>query len=171
MLSHIQKDKTYLDRPCFSDEATFHVFGIVNRYNCYIWGSENLHDINEHGQDSLKVVWCALMKNEPISSFFGENPVVTNDTFLAMGCLSVGTVFHLDGAPNHFSHHVHAFLDRELPVHWIGRGGSFPWLQSQDLTPMDFFFWEFVKDTVYCEKMQNMNEQCDNHQSCRVSYQ
>jgi len=26
------------------------------------------------------------------------------------------------------------------------------------LTPLDFFFWEVCKDTVYHEKMQNVNE-------------
>jgi len=38
----------------------------------------------------------------------------------------VGTVFQLHGAPPHFSCHVHAFLDREFPDHWIGRGDPFP---------------------------------------------
>jgi len=37
----------------------------------------------------------------------------------------VGTVFQLDGAPPHFFCHVCAFLDREFPDPWIGRGGRF----------------------------------------------
>jgi len=39
----------------------------------------------------------------------------------------VGTVFQLDGAPLHFFHCVSAFLDREFPDHWIGRGRPIPW--------------------------------------------
>jgi len=30
-----------------------------------------------------------------------------------------------------------------------------------DLTPLDFLFWGVVRDIVYREKMQNVNELCD----------
>jgi hypothetical protein len=30
-----------------------------------------------------------------------------------------------------------------------------------DLTPLDFFFWGFVKNTAYFEKVRNVNELCD----------
>jgi len=36
MLSHIEKDETYFDELCYSDE-TFHVHGTVNRHNCHVW--------------------------------------------------------------------------------------------------------------------------------------
>jgi hypothetical protein len=32
---------------------------------------------------------------------------------------------------------------------------------SPELTPLDIFFCGFVKDIVYCERMQNVNELCD----------
>jgi hypothetical protein len=93
-------------------------------------------------------------------------PVVTGDTFPAMvensglHHMIVGTVFHLclDGVPLHFSHRVCAFLDREFPDHWTGRVGPIPWpFHSPHLTPLDFF-WGFLKDIVYHEKVQNVNE-------------
>jgi hypothetical protein len=34
-----------------------------------------------------------------------------------------------------------------------------------------FFVWGFVEDTVYHEKVQNVNELHDNCQSCRAFYQ
>jgi hypothetical protein len=90
---------------------------------------------------------------------------MTGDTFLttientALYHVPVGTVFQLDGAPPHFSHHVHAFLEGEFPDHWIGRRRSISWSPcSPDVAPLDFFFWGFVKDIVYCEKVQNVNE-------------
>jgi hypothetical protein len=68
-------------------------------------------------------------------------------------------VLQLGGVLPHFSHHVHAFLDREFPDHWIGRGETILWPpHSPDLTPLDFFSCGFVKDTIYCEKLQNVNE-------------
>jgi len=72
------------------------------------------------------------MKKKVISPFFLEEPVVTDDTFLDMMENSVlcdvpmGTVFQLDGAPPHFSHCVHAFLDWQFSDIWIGRGGPIP---------------------------------------------
>jgi len=57
---------------------------------------------------------------------------VTGGAFLAvmentvLCYVPVGTVFKLDGASHHFSRRVRAFLDREIPDCWIGRGGAFP---------------------------------------------
>jgi hypothetical protein len=61
------------------------------------------------------------MKNKVIGLLFFEEPTVTRDTFLVMmkntaqHHVPVGKVFQSDGSPPHFSHHVHAFLDREFP--------------------------------------------------------
>ncbi|KAJ4446931.1 hypothetical protein ANN_13633 [Periplaneta americana] len=41
-------DDTFLTRVCFSDEATFHVSGKVNRHNCRIWGRKIQQPCNEH---------------------------------------------------------------------------------------------------------------------------
>jgi hypothetical protein len=69
----------------------------------------------------------------------------------ALDHVPVGTVFHLVVAPTHFSRRVLAFLDRE--------GGPIAWPpRSPDLSPLDSCFRGFVKDTVYREKLQNMNE-------------
>jgi hypothetical protein len=104
------------------------------------------------------------MKNNVIGPFFFEEHAVTGDTSLVMMentallNVPVGTVFQSDDASSHFSHCVHAFLDREFPDHWIGRWGFITWLPSYSrLTPL-FLFWGFVKEIVYCKKMQNMNE-------------
>jgi hypothetical protein len=58
----------------------------------------------------------------------------------ALHHVPVGTVFQLDDTPPHFSHHVHAFWDREFHHHLIGRRGR-----------------GFVKDAVYTEK----NSECE----------
>jgi hypothetical protein len=48
-------------RLVFSDEATFHLSGKVNRHNVRIWGTENPHATVQHERDSLKVnVFCAI---------------------------------------------------------------------------------------------------------------
>ena len=62
MLERISKDEAFLKRVCFSDEATFHVSGNLNKHNIRIWGSENPHASRELQRDSPKVnVWCGIM--------------------------------------------------------------------------------------------------------------
>jgi len=62
--------------------------------------------------------------------------------------------FQQDGSPAHYEE-VRGCLNRNLPQRWIGRTGKedgalMRWPpRSSDLTPCDFFFWEFVKDTVF----------------------
>jgi len=59
-------------------------------------------------------------------------------------------IFQQDGSPD-----VRGYLNRNWPQRWIGRTGIedvalMRWPpQSPDLTPYDFFFWGFVKDTVF----------------------
>ena len=43
MLQRISEDEAFLKRVCFSDEATFHVSGKLNKHNVRIWRLENPH--------------------------------------------------------------------------------------------------------------------------------
>jgi hypothetical protein len=61
----------------------------------------------------------------------------------ALRHVPVGTVFQLNGAPSHFPRRVHAFLDREFPDRWIGKGDLAPY--PPDFTSLDFFFWGVCK--------------------------
>ena len=71
MLQRISEDEAFLKRVCFSDEATFHVSGKLNKHNVRIWGSENPHATRELQRDSPKVnVWCGIMCNRIIGPFF-----------------------------------------------------------------------------------------------------
>ena len=55
MLQRISEDEAFLKRVCFSDEATYHVSGKLNKHNIGIWGSENLHASRE--QAMLQRTW------------------------------------------------------------------------------------------------------------------
>jgi len=63
-------------------------------------------------------------------------------------------IFQQDGSLTHYKD-VRGYLNRNLPQRWIGRTGKeddalMRWPpRSPDLTPCDFFFWGFVKDTVF----------------------
>ena len=51
----MSSDYRFLEKVRFSEEATFHVSGAVNRRSVRIWGSENPHAYVEHHHDSPKV--------------------------------------------------------------------------------------------------------------------
>jgi len=63
-------------------------------------------------------------------------------------------IFQQDGSAAHYKD-VRGYLNRNLPQRWIGHTGKegdvlMRWpLRSPDLTPCEFFFWGFVKDTVF----------------------
>jgi hypothetical protein len=60
MLEFLENDD-FGDRIVFSDEATFHINGRVNRHNVRIWGSEHPRQIIEHVRDSPKLnVFAAI---------------------------------------------------------------------------------------------------------------
>lgn len=132
-------DDAFLSRLIFSDEATFHISGKVNRHNCRIWGTENPHEDMEHERDSPKVnVWCTLGRDQIIGPYFFEDRIINGGIYLDMlqnyfipqleqFDLKDNIVFQLDGAPFHFALCVRQFLNHEFPNRWIGRGGPFPW--------------------------------------------
>jgi len=71
----------------------------------------------------------------------------------------VEVIFQMDGAPGHWAKDVRRFMDRKFPNKWIGRGGPIPWSpRSPDLTPPDFFLWEFIKDKVYSKSPSSLDE-------------
>ncbi|GBM65217.1 hypothetical protein AVEN_65668-1 [Araneus ventricosus] len=68
-----------LQRVMFSDEATFHESGIVNRHNTRIWGLENPHAVQ--ARDSPKALdW----KRDPIP-WLPRSPDVTPLDFFLWG--------------------------------------------------------------------------------------
>jgi hypothetical protein len=51
----MSSDDHFQEKVQFSDEATFHVSGAVNRRNVRIWGTENPHAYVKHQRDPPKV--------------------------------------------------------------------------------------------------------------------
>ncbi|GBM09709.1 hypothetical protein AVEN_186414-1 [Araneus ventricosus] len=68
-------------------------------------------------------------------------------------------MFQQDGAPPHWGSLVRNFLDETFPDRWIGRNGPTPWPpRSPDITPLDFFFWGYIKDRVFATQIADDEE-------------
>ena len=137
ILRRIDEDNDYLKRVYFSDEATFHTSGVVNRHNVCIWGSENLHVVFQNEQGSPKVnLWCGLMHNKVTGPFVFNEPTISANVYLDMLELYVALqleqfqpwiISQQDGAPPRWGSHVHRFLDATFPNRCTGRCGPTPW--------------------------------------------
>lgn len=172
LLNVIDDNPNFLQRVLFSDEATFHINGCVNRHNCRVWGSQQPNEIHEYVRDSPKLnVWCALFHNKVIGPFFFVEKTITGLVYLDMLELFVfpqlddieqqtgqRIIFMQDGAPPHYHREVRAALNACFPNGWIGRAAPISWPpRSPDLTPLDFFFWGYIKNIVYAEKIRDLD--------------
>ncbi|GBM74191.1 hypothetical protein AVEN_104814-1 [Araneus ventricosus] len=142
---------------------------MVNRHNVRIWGSENPHVSAQLQRDSPKVnVWCGLMHNKLIGPFsFTEKSITANvytdllQLFIALQLeeFQPWIMFQQDGAPPHWGSLVRDFLDETIVDRWIGRDGPTPWPpRSPDITPLDFFFWGYIKDRVFATPIADVEE-------------
>lgn len=170
MLNQMAENESFLNEVVFSDEATFHISGCVNRHNVRIWGAQHPHETFEKERDSPKInVWCGLSREEVIGPFFFAEKTINGNVYLDMlenYCFpqlddmenANSLYFQQDGAPPHYKTIVRDALDVKFPNRWIGRGGPIAWSpRSPDLTPCDFFLWGHVKNIVYAQKIRNLD--------------
>ncbi|KFM72225.1 hypothetical protein X975_12840, partial [Stegodyphus mimosarum] len=113
MLRRIEDDAEFLKRVMFSDEASFHLSGIINRHNVRICESENPHEYREAQGDSPKVnVQCGLMHDRVIGPFFFTEKTVSSVVYLDM---LENFVF-----PQLEELQPHVFLQQDgAPPHWV----------------------------------------------------
>ena len=133
MLSEDMEDDTFSLRLIFSDEATFHLRGIVSCHNIRIWGLENPHENVQHERDSPQInVFSAVSVRKIYGPFFSEGNNVTGNLYLEMlqdwlfpqlNEDSEDFIFQQDGAPPHWHSQVRRILNETLPKRWIGRTG------------------------------------------------
>lgn len=63
---------------------------------------------------------------------------------------SLSLWYQHDGAPPHRARGVSNWLNTHFGVQWMGMWGPVAWPpRSPDLTPLDFYFWGYMKDAVY----------------------
>lgn len=160
----VEDDAGFSKKVMFTDEATFSSNGTVCSQNCRWWATENPEFIIESkDQYSFKVnVWCGIYNCSIIGPFFfHEN--LNSERYLHFLQTELSDVldemplqerrylyFQQDGASIHSTRTVRTWLDDTFYRRWIGRFSENPWpARSPDLTPLDFFLWGYLKNTVY----------------------
>ncbi|GFU48783.1 putative LOC100569746 [Trichonephila clavipes] len=123
-------------RILFSDEAHFWWNGYINKQNCCIWSEANSQVYVETPLHPEKLtVWCALWAGGILlQKRRRPQPRAT-----------------IDLLKDTFGDRL---ISRFGPVNWPPR--------SCDLTPLDYFLWDYVKSLVYADKPQTLDHLEDN---------
>lgn len=156
----------------WTDEARITSDGIFNRSIHYHWSSSNenvIHERRHQGRFGLNV-FCGIKGNRLFYSFY-ENTLtaaryidlLNANLFEFMEEFTLqerrNTWYQLDGAPAHNSGQVRNFLNLHFQNKWIGIRGFRNWpARSPDLTPLDFFIWGYLKDQIYRNPINNLEE-------------
>lgn len=170
-LALLDIDQSFKSHLLFSDEAHFHVDGVVNLQNCRYWDSTNCFCSFEQPLHSPRVtVWAAIGYQGVVGPFFFQGNVTgANYLELLQNRFLPAVqqfqefnevVFMQDGAPPHWSKSVRDWLSATFPNRWMGRNSpNLPWPPySPDLTPMDFFLWGWTKSQVYGAPIADLEE-------------
>ena len=67
------RNENLMQHGLFSEEATFHICGHVNRHNCRIWADEQPNALQEWERDSQTIVNFFFEVDPKIYSFFVFN--------------------------------------------------------------------------------------------------
>ena len=173
----------FFNKIIFSDEAHFQLGGFVNKQNCRIWAEENPREIMETRMHPLKVtVWCGLWAGGVIGPYFFEdangNAVTVNgDRYRTMlnnflwhevEHIDVQNMwFQQDGATCHTAAETINLLAQKFGNRIISRRGNINWPpRSCDLTPLDFFLWGYLKQKVYVNNPQTIDDLKENISDC-----
>lgn len=165
--ARLQENPRFFMSVLFSDEATFHNNGCVNKHNFHFYAVENPRIFRERDyQHRWSInVWGGVIGCNVIGPHFFDGHLtgqiylqfLRNDLPALLANLPPNMLaqmwFQQDGAPAHYAQQVRAELDNTYGNRWIGRGGPVRWPpRSPDLTKLDFFLWGYVKDLVYKER-------------------
>lgn len=153
-------DPSFFCKINFSDEATFHVNGRVNRHNQFIYAHDNPHATEEHFMKSVGITCWAMVS--PIHGISYEIIEGTMNSAIYHRILLEKVIplltqernqrelYQQDGAPPHFALLVRNSLDTHLQNRWIGRSGPVPWPpRSPDLSVNDSWLWGHIRNNLY----------------------
>ncbi|GFW36722.1 uncharacterized protein TNCV_1220541 [Trichonephila clavipes] len=179
VLARLEVDPEWPWNILWTDEAPFHLDGLVNTPNCRIWETDNLHSILQVPLHSPKVtVWCGFSTSFILGPYFFEElgaggPVTCSITgqryasllrnkiipdLQARQCLS-RIIFMQDGAPPHITCCVkdvlkHHFTEERV----ISRQFHHLWPpRSPDLNPCDFWLWGHLKLLVSYDQPRTLH--------------
>lgn len=175
IIERIENGSMSLERVWWSDESHFDVSGYVNKQNWRHWGTDNPHLAIVRPLNPRRLtVWCAISSAGIIGPVIVNGTVTSqkycemlNESFIpvAHGLNMVENAWFMqDGARPHRTEEVFNILEEHFGNRIIGldaqqfTGGGITWPPySPDLNPCDFYLWGSLKDTVYRDGIDTLD--------------
>lgn len=180
-LQQINRNPNFFQNIIWTDEAFISSEGIFNRHNNRYWSNINPHQTVariQQGRFGFHV-WVALYQNRVLNyNIFNENlnaqgymQILEECVIMELDNMPLATrnlvYFQQDGAPAHNSHMVRQLLNVNFAENWLGTYGPNRWPpRSPDLTPLDFYFWGFIKNEIYKIRSNTLEELRANFINC-----
>lgn len=171
MINKYNEDADIFKHVFWTDESTFTTAGMFNRKNSHVWSQGNSRAVEEiqfQGRRSINV-WCGILDTRIYfilyeGSLTGRRYLefLQNQVDDILSNIPLNQLWRViwqqDGAPCHNTQEVTNHLNTNF-AEWIGRRGTILWPpRSPDLTPLDFFLWGYLKNKVYKNRVQDINE-------------
>uniref|UniRef100_A0A2A4K448 DUF4817 domain-containing protein n=1 Tax=Heliothis virescens TaxID=7102 RepID=A0A2A4K448_HELVI len=155
----------------WTDEAEFTSTGLSSAHDEEWW---SLNYVDEKMDDEIRFsvkVWAGVIRNKIIGPIFidgelkGQQYLEMLDTTIEDLIQEVPVsylnnfYYQLDGDRTHSSHIITKFLNEKYGNYWIGSDGPVHWpTMSPDLTPCCFFLWPVIKELVYADEAETLEE-------------
>lgn len=171
----IRENQVFWKTVLWMDESQFMRDGITNCRNLHKWCPKGENPKLKRAS-SFQVrfsinVWAGIMDDtligpiilprtlnaERFLELLSEDlPPLLEDVPLA---IRRRMILQMDGCPAHYARTVRNFLNEHYPNRWIGRSGPVGWpARSPDMTPLDYFLWGTMKQTVYATPVDTEDE-------------
>lgn len=165
IMEMLEQNPHFLSNVIFTDECKFTNSGMFNRHNEHVWSIENPHERQgRRPQVRFGVnVWVGLFGDTVIGPYIYEDNLNADgylhflktyftdyvDDNICLSRLN-NLWFQQDGAPPHNARSVSEYLSEMFPGKVISNNGDIRWpARSPDLSPLDYYLWGTMKDTIY----------------------
>lgn len=175
LMQKVVENPNFLFNILFTDESSFYLHGLHNSAATRYWSTTNKHhSLRLRTQYPQKLnVWAGILGDNIIGPFFIDG-TLTAAKYLAllqdqiMAALRALNIdyrdiwFQQDNCPAHTARVVQLFLRETFGDKLISTRTAIAWPpRSPDLTPLDFFFWGHIKQSIYTHqhvRAQNLDE-------------
>lgn len=173
---YIQKcteDNNFPFHVLWSDETSFTNNGVFNRHNVHWWAQENPR-VSRQLRHQIRFsfnVWCGILGTRIIGPIIFHGNLTSERYFQLLNEQVENYLdniplnelppmwFQQDGAPAHNANIITNYLNNVFNNQWIGNRGPILWpARSPDITPLDFFIWGYVKNMVYKDQYNNVED-------------
>lgn len=176
LLEQNEQNPNFISDTLWTDESMFTRNGINNSHNEHTWSLQNPHAVRIRGfqQRFSMNTWCGILNGQLLPIQILPNRLnaaaylafLENDLQDLLDDIPIGLHnrmwYQHDGAPPHTGRNVVEWLQNNFNGRWIGRRGPVHWpARSPDLNPLDFYLWGHLKQLVYAEPI-NTIEQLEN---------